>query len=81
MSRRTYGSEEARAHLPELLERANRGGTTLITRHGKPYAALVPVEKVQLGRRVLLLSLKGTGAGLWGENSAETIAALRDEWQ
>ncbi len=77
---RRIGAEEARARLPELLERANRGSAILITKRGRPYAALVPVERAQRGRRTLALSLKGTGRGLWGEDPGRTIAALRDEW-
>jgi prevent-host-death family protein len=82
MARRTYGAEEARAHLPELLERAHRGRATVVTRHGKPYAAIVPVEMaLSSGRRASLASLKGSGAGLWGDEPAGTVAALRDEWE
>jgi prevent-host-death family protein len=81
MAPRTYGAEDARAHLPELLERAHRGVPTLITRHGRPYAMLVPVEQAPSpGRRAAILSLAGTGAGLWGKDVDRTIAALRDEW-
>jgi prevent-host-death family protein len=36
---------EAKAHLSELVDAAEHGGKrTLILRHGKPAAAIVPVE-------------------------------------
>jgi prevent-host-death family protein len=77
------GAEEARNQLPNLLDDAERGKTTIITRHGKPVAALVPLEvyeKAQPKQQASLLDLAGTGKGLWGENSTETLRKLRDEW-
>ena len=35
---------EAKAHLPELIERASNGETILLARSGKPKARLVPLE-------------------------------------
>jgi len=35
---------EAKAHLPELIERAANGETIVLSRHGKPRARLVPFE-------------------------------------
>ena len=59
---RTYGAEEARAHLPELLERAHRGEVTAITKHGRPLAKVVPVDAIQGGKaKMPLLSLAGSG--------------------
>jgi len=73
------GAEEARNQLPDLLEAAARGRSTLITKHGKPVAALVPVDgRGVASRQESLLSLEGTGRGLWG--SARKIQKLRDEW-
>jgi prevent-host-death family protein len=81
MAPRKYGAEEARAQLPELLERAHRGVPTLITKRGRPYAMLVPIEQARVSRRgVPVLSLAGTGAGLWGSAPTRTVAAMRDEW-
>jgi len=82
MRSNTCGAENARAHLPELLDAAHRGSATIITKRGRPYAALVPVERAtppQSGPS--LLQLKSTGAGLWGRNSPRTLARLRDEWR
>jgi prevent-host-death family protein len=78
---RRVGVEEARVRLAELLDGANRGTATVITKRGRPYAALVPLERAQGRRRSAVLSLKGTGRGLWGEDSRRTIGALRDEWR
>ena len=75
------GAEEARNQLPDLLEAAQKGRSTIITKHGRPVAALVPVsEFVDTAAQKPLLPWKGTGRGLWGKNSSRTIRALRDEW-
>jgi prevent-host-death family protein len=80
--KRQCGAEEARTHLPELLERAHHGISTVITKHGKAYAALVPATGMEPGgRAIALMSLKGSGAGLWAKDSASTVAAMRDEWE
>ena len=44
----TVGLFEAKTHLSELIARAERGEETIITRHNKPVARLVPVGR---GRR------------------------------
>lgn len=75
------GAEEARNQLPSLLESAERGSATVITKHGKPVAALVPIEDFNpASKQMSLVPLKGTGRGLWGADPAKTIGALRDEW-
>jgi prevent-host-death family protein len=78
---RHRGAEEARNQLPELLKAAEAGQATIITKHGRPVAALVPIEAYASTRRQQsLLSLKGTGRGLWGKDSTRTLRKLRDEW-
>lgn len=75
------GVEEARNQLPALIEAAVDGRSTIITRRGRPVAALVPVA--QLGhadRQQSLLTLKGTGRGLWGTSSLRALRRLRNEW-
>jgi prevent-host-death family protein len=75
------GSEEARSELPTLLEEAQSGRATIITRRGRPVAALVPLSQYRLGlRQESLLTLEGVARGLWGKNSTGTIKKLRDEW-
>lgn len=77
----TRGAEEARAQLPTLLEAAARGEPTVITRHGKPIAALAPLEALARATvQTPATALRGSGFGLWGEDPAAAIAALRDEW-
>jgi prevent-host-death family protein len=75
------GAEEARNQLPELLEAAEHGRSTVITRHGRPVAALVPIAAYGAAvRQQPLTPLKGSGRGLWGKDSTRTVRKLRDEW-
>jgi prevent-host-death family protein len=74
------GSEEARNELPSLLEEAEDGRATIITRRGRPVAALVPLGQYRSNRQQSLLTLEGSGRGLWGKTSATAIKKLRDEW-
>ena len=75
------GAEAARNQLPELLDAAEQGQPTIITRHGRAVAALVPIEAVDAAvRQQPLIPLIGTGRGFWGKNSTRTIRKLRDEW-
>ncbi len=39
---RTASIREARQHLPHLVDLAERGETTVITRHGKVVARIAP---------------------------------------
>ena len=75
------GAEEARQQLPSILSAAVAGRTTLITRHGRTVAAVVPVSKLATGKPASLLALSGSGRGVWGESSSAAIAKLRDEWK
>jgi prevent-host-death family protein len=59
------GVLEARQRLPELLRRVSSGEETLITRHGKPVAALVPLHQRLRPLRQSLTSLRGTGSRCW----------------
>lgn len=75
------GAEEARNQLPDLLEAAEKGRSTVITRHGRPIAALVPLKDYKHpSRQSPLSALKGSGRGLWGPDSRRTVRELRDEW-
>jgi prevent-host-death family protein len=78
----TRGAEEARQQLPAILAAAAAGRTTIITRHGRAVAAVVPVDAVVSTRGISLCSLAGTGRGLWGRgrSSARAVRAMRDEW-
>jgi prevent-host-death family protein len=75
------GAEEARNQLPDLLEAAAEGRPTIITKRGRPIAALVPLSTYEVtARQRSLVSMSGSGRGLWGKNSTRTIDRLRDEW-
>lgn len=80
-TRKPLGVEEARRQLPHIIEQAAAGTATIITRHGKAVAALVPLDTYgAAGRQRSILPLVGTGRGLWGKTSSATIRKLRDEW-
>jgi len=75
------GAEEARNQLPDLLEAAERGKSTIITRHGRAVAVLVPIDEYRpVARQASLVPLAGSGRGMWGKDSARTIRQLREEW-
>lgn len=82
----TKGAEEARSTLPALLQLAERGIPTIVSKHGRRVAAIVPIavydayESSLRPRRLSPLSLVGSGHKLWGEDSTQTIRELRDEW-
>lgn len=78
---RRKGAEDARNRLPELLAAAENGEPTIITRRGKPVAALMPIEAYAPGPRQQPLSpLASSGRGLWGKSSRRTLRKLRGEW-
>ncbi len=68
------GADEARKRLPELLKRAEAGEQTLIRRHSKPIAALVPLHQRFTPQRQALASLRGSGHGLWGQHPQQRPA-------
>jgi prevent-host-death family protein len=81
----SYGLEQARIQLPSIVANAHSGTVSVITKHGKPYAAVVSIHDLKKSRANAkansgLLALLGTGQGLWGTHVAETIGELRDEW-
>ncbi len=75
------GVEEARNQLPKLIEAAEAGHATVITKRGRAIAALVPLDSYNtVPQQRSLLTVAGTGRKLWGRNSSRTVAELRDEW-
>jgi prevent-host-death family protein len=75
------GAEEARNQLPHLIDAAEAGQSTIITRHGRPVAALVPIEAYGTTiRQPPVTPVEGSGRELWGRSSARTIRKLRNEW-
>ena len=80
-STRRTGAEDARNQLPDLLDAAEKGSSTIITRHGRPVAALMPIEAYSnASRQQPLTPLAGSGRGLWGKDSTRTLRKLRGEW-
>lgn len=80
-----YGLEQARNQLPHIVSEAHAGTSSVITRHGKPVAAVVPLQeweklRARQAQRNQLLVLRGTGKGLWGRSVGKAVADLRDEW-
>ena len=57
-ARKAVNIADAKARLPELVERAARGEEIIIARNGKPQARLVPLPP--RAKRVA-----GRGAGRW----------------
>lgn len=82
MSRISHrGSADARNELPSRIEAAEGGHATIITRRGRPVAALVPLDTFRAGQRQQsLLALEGSGRGQWGGNRGRARGKLRDEW-
>lgn len=78
----SLGMETSRRRLPELAAAAHGGQATVITRHGKPFAALVSLEQLHSSRKLprAWLALKGAGKGVWGSQPAKAVDALRREW-
>jgi len=76
------GAEEARKCFPSLVEQAARGEPTIITKHGKPYAALVPTSYLALNKAgVDIRVLRGSGKGLWGHSVKRALRSMREEWR
>lgn len=57
-ARKAVNIADAKARLPELVERASRGEEIVIARNGRPRARLVPLPAAK--RRT-----PGSGAGKW----------------
>ena len=77
----TTGAEEARKQLPALVAAAALGRTTIITKHGRAVAAVVPADSITPAKQQSpITAIAGTGKGLWGKDSSKVVAKLRDEW-
>ena len=73
----TMSIRDARAALGKLVDRAERGETVVVTRHGKPSACLTPVP----GRRRELPSLHDFRATIVRpkEGLSKTVMGVRRE--
>jgi prevent-host-death family protein len=63
---------DAKARLPELVERAAQGEEIIIARNGEPRARLVPLLPARK-------RMPGKGAGQW-QVSDDFNTALPEEW-
>lgn len=78
---REKGVEEARKQFAALLETASRGEATVITRHGSPYAAIIPASGLNRQTAgITLQQLRGSGKKLWRQDAAKWTSKLRKEW-
>jgi prevent-host-death family protein len=69
---------EAKAHLSELVDRVENGGSIDITRRGKAVARLTPVAKPR--QPIDAASLRSLSATLppQSESAADLVRAMRD---
>ena len=78
-TRKVVGIEQARAQLPAIVAQAHQGQISVVTRHGKPVAAIVPMDMARAHHRQPgLLALRGSAKGLW--RGVQGLKALRGEW-
>jgi len=78
----TKSVREARREFSRLLDAAERGDVTVITRRGRPVAALMPIHdhEVSERRQLPITDLMGTGKGMWGKDSRRFMRKVRNEW-
>lgn len=82
MKSATWQLQEAKNRFSELVERARTEGEQTITKHGRPVAVLVSVERLQRlrGKRSLLRHLRSCPspglADLIGPRSKETVRTI-----
>jgi prevent-host-death family protein len=79
----THSVTEAKNHLPELIDRALKGESVVITRRGQPVVELKPVVQ-QPVRRITQADIDWLDAhrvGLKGagEDAVTTVMRMRDE--
>jgi prevent-host-death family protein len=60
MEKSTMGAFEAKNHFSELIDRALHGGETIVTKHGKPIAKIVPFVEESLELTDVLSSIAVT---------------------
>jgi prevent-host-death family protein len=69
---------DAKAHLSELVDRVEAGGSIDITRRGKPVARLSPVARPR--KRIDLVMLQALTSAMppRGQDAAELVRSMRD---
>jgi prevent-host-death family protein len=80
----TVGLFEAKTHLSELIARAERGDETIITRHHKPVAKIVPINEVSpeliARRRAIAAEMQAAGRSMAQRGGPITVAEIL-EWR
>ncbi len=79
--RKDFSVAEAKAHFADCLRAAEKGDPVVITRHGKPIAALVRAEDLEQLERLRAAGPQGglaSIAGGWG-GSEELVAVLHGQ--
>jgi len=67
---------DAKAHFSDCVRTAEQGRSVIITRRGKPVAALVPADKLKAIERFLAAGPQAGLAGLPNTWSEEFVASL-----
>lgn len=75
----SIGAFDAKTRLSELLERAARGESFLITRHGRAVARLVPDHVVDRTKSRAAAERLKRMRGMFGDMSKEELIALKHE--
>lgn len=73
---RTFSVADAKAHFSDCVRTAEQGRSVIITRRGKPVAALVPAEKLKAIELFLAAGPEAGLGGLAGTFSEEFIELL-----
>jgi prevent-host-death family protein len=73
------GVFEAKTHFSALIDAAIAGERTLITKHGKPVAELIPADDPQRARARLAASRIRAMKGILGAAPGETVRELIDD--
>lgn len=63
-AKKTVGLNAAKASLSALVDETLKGKFVTITRHGKPVAALVPIEAAEIARKAIARKRCGLAAYL-----------------
>jgi len=77
---RTFSVAEAKAHFSDCVRAAEGGRSVVITRRGKPVAALVPADRLQQIERLMAAGPEAGLAGLtktWSEEFVDLLAHSR----
>jgi prevent-host-death family protein len=78
----THSVADAKNRLPELIDRALKGESVVITRHGRPVAELRPILKSagKVSAAALdWLAARGVGAKPADEGAGAFVSRMRDE--